>query len=310
MNNDGTPHPALQLAGVTKSFRVGAETVRAVRGINLTIKRGEIVALLGANGAGKTTTLDMVLGLTPPSSGTVQVLGGTPTDAVARGKISAVLQTGGLLHDLKVGETVRLIAGTFQHHLDPDEAMRRTGLDKLANRRVSKCSGGEQQRLRFTLALLSEPELLILDEPTAGMDVNARRDFWATMRREASEGRTIIFATHYLQEADEFAQRIVMMAGGEIVADGTVAEIRALAGRKHVSVKWPGANEEATGSVPASQVLRHTNDRITFDSHDADATARYLLNETDASDLEIVAASLDDAFSALTQANRESAAVK
>lgn len=310
MNNDRQPSPVLQLTGVTRSFRVGTDTVHAVRGVDLTINRGEIVALLGANGAGKTTTLDMVLGLTEPTSGQVRVLGGTANDAVAQGRISAVLQTGGLLRDLKVGETVRLIASTYRHHLDPDEVMRRTGLEHLANRSVARCSGGEQQRLRFALSLLSEPELLILDEPTAGMDVNARRKFWATMREEALEGRTIIFATHYLQEADEFAQRIVMMARGEIVADGTVAEIRALAGRKHVTATWPDARDADLERVAAVDRHHRTGDRITFESRDADATARYLLTETPATDLEITAASLDDAFSALTASDREPATAK
>jgi ABC-2 type transport system ATP-binding protein len=311
MNTERSSGTALQLTGVTKSFRVGTETVRAVRGIDLSIDRGEIVALLGANGAGKTTTLDMVLGLTPPTSGEVRVFGGMAEQAVANGRISAVLQTGGLLRDLKVGETVKLIASTYRHHLDVDEVMRRTGLERLANRMVSKCSGGEQQRLRFALSLLSEPELLILDEPTAGMDVNARREFWGTMRKEALEGRTIIFATHYLQEADEFAQRIVMMAGGEIVADGSVSEIRALAGRKHVSARWADARDDELARVAgAERVLRRTGERITFESGDADATARYLLTETAASDLEIVAASLDDAFSALTSTDRTPATTK
>jgi ABC-2 type transport system ATP-binding protein len=299
MSQRSPAEPALELSNVTKSFRSGGDTVRAVRGIDLTIGRGEIVALLGANGAGKTTTLDMVLGLTAPTTGTVRILGGSAEDAVSEGRISAVLQTGGLLHDLRVGETVELIARTYRHHLDPAEVLRRTGLERLAKRRVSKCSGGEQQRLRFALSLLSEPELLILDEPTAGMDVTARREFWAAMRGEASAGRTIIFATHYRQEADEFAQRIVMMAGGEIVADGSVAEVRAIAGRKHVSARWPGASDADLAAVPASDRATRTDERVTFESSDADATARHLLTATDASDLEIVAASLDDAFANL-----------
>lgn len=287
---------ALSIRGVHKTF--GA--VHAVAGVDLDILRGQIVALLGPNGAGKTTLLDMVLGLTSPTQGSIQVLGETPHQAVVNGKISAMLQTGGLLRDLTVRETVNLIASTYRRSLDPDDVMRRTGLEPLARRAVAKCSGGEQQRLRFALALLCDPQVMILDEPTAAMDVNARRDFWATMRQEAREGRTIIFATHYLQEADEFAERIVLMAAGRIVADGTVAEIRAIAGAKRVSVYWPQATNADIAAVPGVNRATRMPECVEFEANDADATARYLLTKTPATGLEIVAASLDDAFAALT----------
>ncbi|MDO5503743.1 MAG: ABC transporter ATP-binding protein, partial [Actinomycetia bacterium] len=211
--------PMIEVRDLTKTFG-RSDKVSAVDGIDLTIRAGEIVALLGPNGAGKTTTIDMILGLTAPTSGTVSVLGRRPRQAILDGQVSAVLQTGGLLADLKVEETVRLIASTFDRHADIADVMERAGITHLARRRVSKCSGGEQQRLRFALALLPEPELLILDEPTAGMDVTTRREFWSAMHAEAERGRTIIFATHYLEEASEFADRIVMMAEGRIVADG------------------------------------------------------------------------------------------
>ena len=194
---------AVRISARRKEYpgRAGHQSVVAVDGIDVEIAAGEIVAFLGPNGAGKTTTLDIALGLVPPTSGTVEVLGTTPRRAVIAGKVSAVLQTGGLLRDLSVGETVRAVAAL--HHADArvDDVVRRAGLDRLVARKVGKCSGGEQQRLRFALALLPDPQLLILDEPTAGMDAGARREFWETMHAETSEGRTVVFATHYLEEA-------------------------------------------------------------------------------------------------------------
>ena len=235
--------PAVELRSLVKTFpaRRGSHDteVRAVDGVDLRIEPGEVVAFLGPNGAGKTTTLDMVLGLTEPTTGTARVFGRRPREAVIAGHVSAVLQTGGLLRDLTVRETVRMIASTYAASTPVDEVIDRAGLRSLADRRVSKCSGGEQQRLRFALALLPDPRLLVLDEPTAGMDVTARRDFWDTMHADASAGRTVVFATHYLEEADAFADRIVLIAGGRIVADGTTAEIRSRASGRTVSATLP-----------------------------------------------------------------------
>ena len=183
-----------------------------------------------------------------------------PREAVVSGAVSAVLQTGGLLRDLTVRETVPMIASTYASHTPVDEVIDRAGLRTLADRRVSKCSGGEQQRLRFALALLPDPRLLVLDEPTAGMDVTARRDFWDTMHADASAGRTVVFATHYLEEADAFADRIVLVAGGRIVADGTTAEIRSQASGRTVSATLPagsfGESVAALRRVEASATSR------------------------------------------------------
>src|SRR5215475_16185998 len=185
---------AVDLRGVHKSFG----KVRAVQGIDLVIAPGEIVALLGPNGAGKTTTIDMILGLSQPTAGHVSVYGTQPRRAIERGLVSAVLQVGGLLKDLTVAETARYTASLFASSRPVDEVLRRAGISDIADRRVGKCSGGEQQRLRFAMALLPNPELLILDEPTTGMDVEGRREFWAAIRKDAELGRTVLFATHYL----------------------------------------------------------------------------------------------------------------
>ncbi len=232
--------PALKATGLTKRFRAsGGETVTAVDGIDLTIDPGEIVAFLGPNGAGKTTTVDMFLGLTSPTGGSIEVYGEPPRRAVAHGRVSAVMQTGGLLPDFTVRETVRAVAALHGRPDRVDVVVERAGLGPLADRLVKACSGGEQQRLKFALALVPDPELVILDEPTTGMDVGARQEFWDTMRADAADGRTIVFATHYLAEADAFADRTVLMARGRIMADGPTAEVRAAYGGQTVSLRPP-----------------------------------------------------------------------
>ncbi|GAB3887488.1 ABC transporter ATP-binding protein [Terrabacter terrigena] len=305
--------PAIELRGLAKTFPAvrGSHDseVRAVDAVDLRIQPGEIVAFLGPNGAGKTTTLDLVLGLTEPTSGTVEVFGRRPREAVVSGAVSAVLQTGGLLRDLTVRETVRMIASTYAAHSPVDVVIDRAGLTALADRRVSKCSGGEQQRLRFALALLPDPRLLVLDEPTAGMDVTARRDFWDTMHADASAGRTVVFATHYLEEADAFADRIVLIAGGRIVADGTTAEIRSRAGGRTVSATLPDhALARATAVLRSTEGVRTVDERgarVVVTASDSDAVARLLLGELGGRDLEIVTAGLEQAFMALTGDDRD-----
>ena len=307
-----TQTPAVRLTDLTKTFAAAGAAVRAVRGIDLTIGRGEVVAVLGPNGAGKTTTLDLVLGLTTPTSGSVDVLGGPPREAVRGGRVSAVLQTGGLLRDLTVRETVRMIASTYAVHAPVDDVLTRAHLTGLGDRKVSKCSGGEQQRLRFALALLPDPDLLILDEPTAGMDVSARRAFWDAMHAEVARGRTVLFATHYLEEADDFADRIVLLADGVVVADGATDVIRARASGRTVAARVdPERAAEVTARLhrlPGVHDVRVDRDRLTVLSSDSDGVARALLTSPGARDLEITTGSLESAFVALTSAQQGGAA--
>src|SRR3954452_1463434 len=269
--------PAVSLRGLTKRF--GAVT--AVDGLDLTIEPGEIVAVLGPNGAGKTSTIDMVLGLSRPAAGTAEVFGMSPRSAVAHGLVTAVMQTGGLLKDLSVAETVELTAALFTHTRPVAEVLDRAGLTAIAGRRVAKCSGGEQQRLRFAMALLPEPELLILDEPTTGMDVEGRRDFWGAIRDDAERGRTVVFATHYLEEADAYADRIVLVRHGRVVADGTAAEIKNLASGRVVTATLVGLSEVELARVPGVERAERRGDRVILRGRDSDAIARHLLTRTD-----------------------------
>jgi ABC-2 type transport system ATP-binding protein len=305
----GPSVPAIRLDGVTKDF--GA--VHAVQGIDLTIEQGEIVAFLGPNGAGKTTSIDLMLGLSQPSSGSVQVLGHHPRQAIARGLVSAVMQTGGLLKDLTVRETVTYMASLFADTQPVDDVLARAGITRLAGRKVGKCSGGEQQRLRFAMALLPDPALLLLDEPTTGMDVEGRRAFWSAIRADAARGRTVLFATHYLEEADQYADRIVLMRRGRIVADGTGSEIKALAAGRTVRATLDQADHadhavhETLSRLDGVESVELRGDTVLVHARDTDAVARYLLSRTDARNLEISARSIEDAFLSLTGDDQETA---
>ena len=296
----------IHIRGLVKEFTNRGEVTRAVAGIDLDIRPGEIVALLGPNGAGKTTTIDMILGFTEPTDGTVTVFGSSPRDAVRAGRVSAVLQSGGLLRDLTVGESVELIASAHSNPPPAAEVMARAGLTGLENRKVQSCSGGEQQRLRFALALLADPDLLILDEPTSGMDVSARQKFWETMRAEAANGRTIVFATHYLAEAEDYAKRIVMLTGGRIIADGSTDQIRNLASGRQVSARFaPAALDQALAAarhLTATTSAEIDGDRLVVSTADSDELARHILGPWHGSDLEIASASLEEAFINLTEA--------
>ena len=290
------PVPAVRLEGVTKDFG----NVKAVRGIDLELAQGEIVAFLGPNGAGKTTTIDMILGLSNPTSGDVSVLGLTPRTAIARGLVSAVMQSGGLLKDLTVRETVQYTASLFANAQDVDAVLANAGITDIADRKVGKCSGGEQQRLRFAMALLPDPALLLLDEPTTGMDVEGRRTFWSAIRADAKRGRTVLFATHYLEEADQYADRIVLISKGRIVADGSGSEIKALASGRTVRATLPEADAAALGAVAGVEAVEVRGNTVLIHGKDTDQIARHLLTQTDARDLEITARGLEEAFLSLT----------
>jgi len=277
--------------------------VQAVRGVDMSIAAGETVAILGPNGAGKSTTIDMLLGLTAPDAGSVSLLGRIPEEAVRSGAVGAMLQTGGLLRDLSARELVSMVASLYPSPLDVDETLALAGIERVAGRRTQKLSGGETQRVRFALALVSNPELLVLDEPTAAMDVESRHAFWATMRAFAARGRTIVFATHYLEEADTYADRAVLMAQGRIVADGPTTELKAMVGLRTIRATLPGAELESLLRLPGVTSAERRGEAVLLSCSDGDTAIRAFVDEfPEAHDIELTSAGLEQAFLQLTGA--------
>jgi ABC-2 type transport system ATP-binding protein len=303
VTNPLRPGPAgIQLAGLVKNFRgPTGEPIHAVRGVDISIAPGETVALLGPNGAGKSTTVDMMLGLSKPNSGHVNLFGGPPAQAVQRGQIGAMLQTGGVLRDLSVREIVAMMGALFPNPLPVDDVLAMAGLSDIADQRTQKLSGGQSQRVRFAVALVSDPDLLVLDEPTVAMDVEARNAFWATMRAFASQGKTVIFATHYLEEADAYADRIILMARGRVVADGATTEIKSRVGGKTIRVTLPGVPTADLGALSGVAAVDTRGDAVFLHCNDSDRAIRALLAAYPAArDIEITGAGLEQAFLALT----------
>jgi ABC-2 type transport system ATP-binding protein len=294
---NGLDRTGVHVRGLAKAFG----PVQAVRDLDLSIAAGETVALLGPNGAGKSTTLDMLLGLLPADHGTVSIFGRTPADAVAAGDVGAMFQTGSLLRDLSVRELVTMVTSLYPRSLRVDEAMDLAGVTHLASRRTQRLSGGETQRVRFAVALVSDPQLLVLDEPTVAMDVEARHAFWTTMRAFAARGKTVIFATHYLEEADAYADRIVLMAGGHVVADGPSTEIKARVGARTIRATLPRVTPASLTAIRGVTSADVHGDAVVLLCHDSDAALRGLLaTHPSARDIEVRGAGLEEAFLDLT----------
>jgi ABC-2 type transport system ATP-binding protein len=293
----------IRLSGLTKSFRTAQGTVHAVRGVDIAIGPGETVALLGPNGAGKSTTIDMLLGLTQPDAGDVSVLGRAPRAAVDAGLVGAMLQSGGgqLIRDLSVRELVTMMASLYPSPLAVDEVLAIAGIADVASRRTQKLSGGQTQRVRFAAALVSDPELLVLDEPTVAMDVEGRHGFWTAMRAFAARGKTVVFATHYLEEADAYADRAVLMAHGRVVADGPTTEIKARVGTRTIRATLPDADIDRLAELRGVLSAERHGAAVSLRCSDSDAAIRALLGEQPAArDIEISSAGLEEAFMELT----------
>ncbi len=290
------------LDGLVKTWRGPSGPIRAVDGIDVGIAPGETVALLGPNGAGKSTTIDLLLGLARPDAGAVTVFGRPPTAAVDDGLVGAMLQTGQLIRDLSVRELVAMFASLYPQPLPVDEAIELAGLEPLADQRTQKLSGGETQRTRFALALVTDPELLVLDEPTVAMDVESRHAFWSAMRELSSRGKTILFATHYLDEADTNADRIVVMAHGRVVVDGPPTAVKARVGTRTIRATLPDAAEAELTALPGVNGVALHGDAVTLVCADSDAALRALLERYPAArDLEVAGAGLEEAFLELTR---------
>ena len=287
----------VEATDLTKSYG----SVQAVGGIDVSIAPGETVALLGPNGAGKTTTIDMILGLTRPDYGSVSVFGLPPAAAVHAGKVGGMLQSGSPLDHLRVRELVALMASYYPQPLDVDEVLGLTGTDVCARQWTTKLSGGQAQRVRFAAGIVGDPDLLVLDEPTAAIDVEGRHEFWQAMRAFAARGKTILFATHYLEEADAFADRILIMARGRIVADGSATEIKALAGLRTIRATLPVASLATLAALPGVVSVDRHGDTVILSCSDPDAALEALYRAfRGIRDVEVRGGSLEEAFMELT----------
>ena len=291
----------IALTGLVKTFPGPDGPIRAVAGVDVRIAAGETVALLGPNGAGKSTTIDMLLGLLEPDEGAVSVFGRSPSEAVDAGEVGAMLQTGELIRDLDVRELIEMVASLYTSPMPVDEVLAVTGAASFAGQRTQKLSGGQTQRVRFAVALVSDPALLVLDEPTAAMDVEGRHAFWTTMRAFAERGRTILFATHYLEEADTYADRAVLMSRGRIVADGPTNEIKAMVGSRTLRATLPSVPAAELRQLPGVSSAERRGESVLLTCADSDAAIRALLAaHPQARDIEIEAAGLEQAFLTLT----------
>lgn len=300
--------PVIHLDNVVK--RYGSLT--AVDHVNLRVDRGEIVALLGPNGAGKTTCLDIALGLTKPDSGSAKLFGTTPHDAINNRMVGVMLQSGALLQDVRVGKVIDLIAGLNDARPRLASIIERTHLEGLLKKRIRQCSGGEIQRVRLAIALIPEPQLLILDEPTAGVDPVARRSFWESMQAEAQAGRTIVFATHYLEEASLYAPRTVVMSAGRVVADKPTDQVRATVSVQHL--RGIISPDDWYDVEPALKPLLDPECTIDFRAGQLKISGPHLrqaaialLSDERATGVELTNSSLDEAFTFLTAPGQRTA---
>ncbi|MFC9234013.1 ABC transporter ATP-binding protein [Streptomyces decoyicus] len=293
--------PVVSFRQVSKSY--GA--VRAVADLSLELSPGETVALLGPNGAGKSSTLDLLLGLRSADSGSVTLFGTTPQRAIEQGRVGAMLQSGALMDGVKVKELVGLARDLHPRGYPLDRILATAGITDIADRMVDKLSGGQAQRVRFALATAGANDLIVLDEPTTGMDVSARQTFWGAMRQQAQQGRTVLFATHYLEEADEIADRVIVLHRGRVLADGTAAEIKARAGARRVTFELDEpADREALHGLPCLTSLEVSGRTVRLQSHDADATVHALYGlGVYPRHLEVSGLGLEQAFIALTTAS-------
>jgi ABC-2 type transport system ATP-binding protein len=296
MSHIGTG-PVVSFEDVSKHYG----SLKAVDGLSLELRRGETVALLGPNGAGKSTSLDMLLSLRKPTSGKIRMFGSDPYHAVKSGYVGAMLQSGGLMPEVSVRDLVALAAQLHPRPVDVTTTMRRAGIEEIAGQRVDRLSGGQTQRVRFALAIAGECDLIVLDEPTTAMDVETRRVFWASMKAEVAEGKTLLFATHYLEEADQAADRILVINRGRLLADGTPEEIKQRAGAKRLSFRLDNPDEAFLLRLPALSSIEIRNDLVQIQSTDSDATL-YAVLDAGYRPREIAVSSLglEQAFIAIT----------
>jgi ABC-2 type transport system ATP-binding protein len=291
------------LEGVSKNYG----EVRALRNVNFTVGAGQVVALLGPNGAGKTTAVKLLLGLIQPNSGKARVFGGDPTNPQNRIRAGAMLQVGRVPETLRVREHIDLFSSYYPKPLPLEEVLDAAGLEKLRDRKFGDLSGGQRQRTLFALAICGDPDLLFLDEPTVGLDVEARRALWEEIRRLVERGKTVLLTTHYLEEADALADRIAVINQGVIIAEGTPAEIKAQTSGKRIRCVT-ALSIASLLQIPGVTDAKQDRDAVEIHAREAEPVVRTLLaRDPSLVGLEITSAGLEEAFLALTQDNGASA---
>lgn len=291
------PVAAVELLEARKQYA----RVQALRGVSLTIERGEVVAMLGPNGAGKTTAISLMLGMRRPTAGHVRLFGRDPGDRAARSRCGVMLQESGVTDVLRVAETVDIFRGYYPRPLPTARVLELAGLAEVANRKISALSGGQRQRLYYALAVCGNPEALFLDEPTAGMDVEARRSFLAGIREYAAEGRTVVLTTHYLEEADQLADRVVVIDRGMIVADDTPTAIKARVAGRRVSFMVDPAPSAIDFEGLSISGLELRDQFVRFRSSSPEQVLAAAFHRGwDIRNLEVVGADLEEAFVNLT----------
>jgi ABC-2 type transport system ATP-binding protein len=288
--------PVATLANVTK--RYGATT--ALDGLNLALRPGEIVALLGPNGAGKSTAVRLLLGLISATSGAASVFGNDPRDPATRVRIGAMLQVARIPETLRVREHLDLFRSYYPRPLPMEEIVRIAQLDGIESRFYSQLSGGQKQRVLFGLALCGDPDLIMLDEPSVGMDIEARRGLWLQIRTLADRGKTVLLTTHYLEEADALAHRIIVINKGKIVSEGTPSEIKSRGAGRKISCRTD-LDIEYLRTLPSVTSVERNRDAVVVTAGEAERVVReMLLQDAALSNLEIASPALEDAFLALT----------
>jgi ABC-2 type transport system ATP-binding protein len=286
-----------QLQGVSKNY----DDIQALRNLDLSIHSGELLALLGPNGAGKTTAVKLLLGLARPNRGTVSVFGGDPTQSRVRVRIGAMLQVARVPATLRVREHVGLFASYYPHPLPMKETLALAGLMEIKDRFFGELSGGQQQKVLFALAICGNPDLLFLDEPTVGLDVEARRMFWQVIRSLIERGKTVLLTTHYLEEADALADRIVVINKGTVIAQGTPAEIKALSCDKKIRC-ITRLGLDAIRQLPGVGTVKLDRKAVEIQSAQAEVVLRELLaRDPELSGIEVTSAGLEEAFLTLTR---------
>jgi len=292
-----TATPAVELDNVTKNYG----NLQALKGVSLAVEPGEVVAILGPNGAGKSTSIALMLGMRRPSSGSVALFGENPRLANHRKRIGVMLQESGIPETLKVRELVELFGRFHDNPMLTQEAIKMAGLEDKANARLGRLSGGQKQRVYFALALVGNPDVLFLDEPTTGLDVESRRNFWDQINKQVAWGKTIILTTHNLEEADALARRIIVINQGQIIADGTPDQIKSHVGGKHVRFRAPNVALEDLRALADVQSVRLVGNKFEiYTKQPEDILATLFRDGAELSDLEVVGAGLEEAFLSLT----------